>query len=145
MSVPSMRIRLSKGPLPVIICALGVAAQIYILAFLRISRVEARGSNEVLLTAFDDRRSIAQTFAAASGVLQEMRFRVQSSVRSDITIDWVLAEEVQGAMMPIRGNRLRVSGVTGEGEVRIQFPPVVASDAKTYRLDLKLVDLEALD
>lgn len=113
------------------------------LAFHRTSRVEASGTHKVLLREFGGRLPVAQTFTMESEGLEEVRIRLWASEPSDVTFDWVLSEVRQGdRAVPLRGHRVRVRRLAGERWTPIRFPPIVPPATRTYRLDVRLVDVE---
>jgi hypothetical protein len=131
---------------PVLVCVLGLAVEVYTLAFRTTTHVGANGTQHVLLKEFGARLPITQTFEMQSDGLKGVRIRVASEARCDIALDWQLSEQLQpAATAPLYGRRLPLRNVSGESWADLRFPSIAHSIGKTYNLEVRASDVRLLD
>jgi hypothetical protein len=131
---------------PVLLCLLGLAVEVYTLAFRTTTHVEANGARHVLLNEFGARLPITQTFEMRSDGLKGVRIRLASNARRDIALDWLLSErQPPAAIVPLHGKRLQLRNVSGERWAVLRFPAIAHSIGRTYSLEVRAFDIRRLD
>ena len=131
---------------PVLVCVLGLAVEVYMLAFRTTTHVEANGAQHVLLKEFGARLPITQTFEMRSDGLKGIRIRLAASARCDIALDWLLSEQQQpAAIVPLHGKRLQLRSVSRERWAVMLFPAIAHSIGRTYSLEVRAFDVRLLD
>jgi hypothetical protein len=131
---------------PVLLCLLGLAVEVYTLAFRPTTHVEANGAERVLLKEFGSRLPITQTFEMRSNGLKGVRIRLASDARCDIALDWLLSErQLPAAIVPLHGRRLQLRNVSGERWAEMRFPAIAHSIGRTYSLEVRAFDVRPLD
>jgi hypothetical protein len=130
---------------PVLLCLLGLAVEVYTLAFRTTTHVGANGAQHVLVKDFGARLPITQTFAMRSDGLRGVRIRIASNARCDIALDWLLSERQPAAIVPLHGKRLQLRNVSGERWADVLFPAIAHSIGRTYSLDVRAFDIRRLD
>jgi hypothetical protein len=131
---------------PVLFCLLGLAVEVYTLAFRTTTHIEANGAQHVLVKEFGARLPITQTFQMRSDGLEGVRIRLASSARCDIALDWLLSErQPPAAIVPLHGKRLQLRSVSGERWAVVRFPAIAHSMGRTYSLEVRAFDVRRLD
>jgi hypothetical protein len=131
---------------PVLLCLLGLAVEVYTLAFRTTTHVEANGARHVLLNEFGARLPITQTFEMRSDGLKGVRIRLASNARCDIALDWLLSErQLPAAIVPLHGKRLQLRNVSGERWAVMRFPTIAHSIGRTYSLEVRAFEVRRLD
>jgi hypothetical protein len=130
---------------PALICVLAVAVEVYTLAFWSTTHVEANGARHVLVKEFAAQVPITQSFDMRSDGLTGVRIRLATTERSDITLDWVLFEQEPSAFVPLYRKRQHVRSGAGESWVVMPFPVVARSIGRTYKLEVRAIDVHPLD
>jgi hypothetical protein len=126
----------------VFVVALGL--EVYTLGFHKTSHVEAKGAHQTLVREFGMRVPIGQTFTMRSDGLQAVRVLFWSAARCELTFDWMLSEQqASGTLLSIVGHRRQLGDLSGYRWDTLSFPAIPKSAGKTYKLDVRVSDVQA--
>ena len=132
----------SAAPWVALVCLLGLAVEVYTLAFERTIRVETAGRRQVLLQDFGVGTPMAQTFTMTNNGLSGIRIRITAPLPTDLVFDWQVSEQRDAdTSVALYGNRKHVQNLAAERAVDLTFPSVAHSMDKTYTLQLHVIDV----
>lgn len=135
---PSTPVAARRRTILTLCVALGICTETYVLGVYAPDRVVSRGSHLAPVHEFNAGAVIRQTFACTANGLNRIDVMFSAAQPASVWVAWELVELRTPDAIPVIRGRRRLDIPSGAFWQEIRFPPVAASAARSYALEMRL-------